>query len=185
MGDIRAIPTIYRNCRFRSRLEARYAVILDQLGIQWKYEDEGCEIKVGPGVWIRYLPDFTLKFPEEKRAGRTPSTLYLEVKGQMSLDDAIKVKAFANTGRAIYVAGAIPENLRSLWEAHDDFNSYGVPLFGFDLVDGDGYPAALGVTKDGKTGLFGPEWWDDEGMDYERTEVAYAMGRMAHFEFNA
>lgn len=185
MGDIRAIPTIYRGRRFRSRLEARWAVILDQLGIQWEYEAEGCEIKIGPGAWIRYLPDFTLRFPEEKRGGRTPSTLYLEVKGQMTFEDAIKIKAFADTGRAIYVAGAIPDNIECLWGAHYTSAVFGIPFFGFDLVDGDNYPAMLGVTKDGKTGLFGPDWWHDEGMDYERTEVAYAMGRMAHFEFNA
>jgi hypothetical protein len=32
------IPTIYRNRRFRSRLEARWAAFFDQMGWRWEYE---------------------------------------------------------------------------------------------------------------------------------------------------
>jgi hypothetical protein len=51
-----AIPTTYRGCRFRSRLEARWAVLFDQLGIGWLYEPEGYVIN-----GRRYLPDFLLE----------------------------------------------------------------------------------------------------------------------------
>lgn len=41
MSSIQAIETTYNGYRFRSRLEARWAVFFDALGIQWKYEREG------------------------------------------------------------------------------------------------------------------------------------------------
>jgi hypothetical protein len=35
---MRAIPTIYRQVKFRSRLEARWAAMFDMLGWHWEYE---------------------------------------------------------------------------------------------------------------------------------------------------
>jgi hypothetical protein len=55
MENIKAIDTIYKNHKFRSRLEARYAVYMDHLGINWVYELEGFKL---PSGW--YLPDFYL-----------------------------------------------------------------------------------------------------------------------------
>jgi hypothetical protein len=51
----RAIETRYKGYRFRSRLEARWAVFFDALGLRWEYEPEGFELPSG-----RYLPDFYL-----------------------------------------------------------------------------------------------------------------------------
>ena len=56
MTDIKPIETNYKGCRFRSRLEARWAVFFDNLGIEWEYEPEGFELPDG----TRYLPDFYL-----------------------------------------------------------------------------------------------------------------------------
>lgn len=53
---IQAVETAYRNFRFRSRLEARWAVFMDALNIRWDYEAEGFDLGAGP----RYLPDFWL-----------------------------------------------------------------------------------------------------------------------------
>lgn len=53
---IKAIETVYKGYRFRSRLEARWAVFFDALGIEWEYEPEGFEL----GEVGRYLPDFRL-----------------------------------------------------------------------------------------------------------------------------
>jgi len=61
-----AIETVYRGFRFRSRIEARWAVFFDTLGIEWEYEKEGYNLPSGP-----YLPDFWL--PEQK--------MWAEVKG--------------------------------------------------------------------------------------------------------
>jgi hypothetical protein len=48
--------TVYQGYRFRSRLEARWAVFFDALGIAWEYEPEGFTLSDG----TRYLPDFWL-----------------------------------------------------------------------------------------------------------------------------
>lgn len=53
---IRPIETRFRGCRFRSRLEARWAVFFEQLEVPWSYEAEGFDL--GDGVY--YLPDFWL-----------------------------------------------------------------------------------------------------------------------------
>lgn len=53
---IKAIETQYRGYRFRSRLEARWAVFFDALRIRWDYELEGFDL--GIAGW--YLPDFWL-----------------------------------------------------------------------------------------------------------------------------
>lgn len=58
--NFRAITTRYCGYAFRSRLEARWAVFFDHLGIKWEYEPEGYEL----GNGLRYLPDFWL--PEWK-----------------------------------------------------------------------------------------------------------------------
>lgn len=51
MTLLMAKPTLYKDIRFRSRLEARWAIFLDALGGQWVYEP------VVQGV-TGYLPDF-------------------------------------------------------------------------------------------------------------------------------
>jgi len=56
MQTIKAIETQYKGYRFRSRLEARWAVFFDALGIEWVYEPEGYDL--GEAGW--YLPDFLL-----------------------------------------------------------------------------------------------------------------------------
>lgn len=53
---LKAIETRFKGYRFRSRLEARWAVFFDALGIEWEYEKEGYDL--GNGIW--YLPDFWL-----------------------------------------------------------------------------------------------------------------------------
>ena len=53
---IQAIETQYQGCRFRSRLEARWAVFFDAMDIKWEYEKEGYAL--GELGW--YLPDFWL-----------------------------------------------------------------------------------------------------------------------------
>lgn len=56
MNEIKAIETIYNGYRFRSRLEARWAVFFDTLQVRWQYEPEGFKLPSGAG----YLPDFYL-----------------------------------------------------------------------------------------------------------------------------
>lgn len=55
MSVIKPIETVYNGYRFRSRLEARWAVFFDAAGIKYEYEPEGYEVD-----GTRYLPDFYL-----------------------------------------------------------------------------------------------------------------------------
>lgn len=75
---LKAIDTRYAGHLFRSRLEARWAVVLDHLQIRWQYEAEGYEFSGGTRLdGICYLPDFWLPdlntFLEIK--GTTPTSL--------------------------------------------------------------------------------------------------------------
>lgn len=52
---LKPIETKYNGYRFRSRLEARWAVFFDTLDVPYRYEPEGFDLD---GTW--YLPDFWL-----------------------------------------------------------------------------------------------------------------------------
>lgn len=75
MGQIKAIETEYKGYRFRSRSEARWAVFLDSLSLDWEYEIEGFVLRDG----THYLPDFYVRdwglWIEIKGAAPTPREL--------------------------------------------------------------------------------------------------------------
>lgn len=56
MGNVKAIETNYNGYRFRSRLEARWAVFFEAAFIDYEYEPEGFVLDDG----TCYLPDFYL-----------------------------------------------------------------------------------------------------------------------------
>ncbi len=95
MQNLKAIETVYKGYAFRSRLEARYAVFLDGLGVPYDYEPEGFAL-----AGINYLPDFRL----------TKARCWLEVKGQMPNEDEIeKAKRLANaTGWPVFIVWGDP-----------------------------------------------------------------------------
>lgn len=55
LSTAKAIPTEYCGIRFRSRLEARWFIFFERLGIKALYEHEGYQLD---GAW--YLPDYWL-----------------------------------------------------------------------------------------------------------------------------
>jgi hypothetical protein len=71
---IKAIETSYKGHRFRSRLEARWAVFFDSLGWQWRYEHEGYRIGWHDEDTLAWLPDFEVITPSGQH-------MYVEVKG--------------------------------------------------------------------------------------------------------
>jgi hypothetical protein len=98
-SKIKAIETEYKGYKFRSRLEARWAVFFDTLGIDWVYEVEGFNVQ-GFG-W--YLPDFYL--PHVKQ--------FCEVKPEyIEHDNELynKLKAFVKTtGFEIVLLNGTPD----------------------------------------------------------------------------
>lgn len=107
---MKAIETRYKGYRFRSRLEARWAVFFDALAMDWTYEPEGFELADG----TRYLPDFYI-----------PSMgLYVEVKGSSPTTiEAAKCERLAfETGAAVLLTHGLPCEHPSLlycWDTTD------------------------------------------------------------------
>lgn len=116
MNEIKPIETLYKGYRFRSRLEARWAVFLDFLDIKYEYEKEGYdltnEIKIlkQENVWkfnmdnlksSFYLPDFWL--PEKD--------FWFEIKGKINEESEIKAVALVQkTQKNVHIAiGEIPD----------------------------------------------------------------------------
>ena len=93
---MKAIETKYNGYKFRSRLEARWAVFFDEMGIKYEYEPEGFEMSDG----TKYLPDFYLPALD----------YYIEVKGK---NDHIKkdIRKCASFVRENKVALAILTNI--------------------------------------------------------------------------
>lgn len=103
MSRIKAIETQYKGYRFRSRLEARWAVFFDALDIRWEYEPQGFEIGMGyddsddsQRHVRRYLPDFRL----------VDFKTWVEVKGSL---DECNDDYFSMLGWAIDWGGQLPD----------------------------------------------------------------------------
>lgn len=91
---MQAIETIYNSYRFRSRLEARWAIFFDRLGIPYQYEAEGFELET-----TRYLPDFWL--PNQQ--------VWFEIKGQeLTEREEEKCMQFAKEQPLFVSVGSIP-----------------------------------------------------------------------------
>ena len=110
---IKAIETRYAGCRFRSRLEARWAVFFTTLHIPWEYEPQGFMINGTP-----YLPDFYL--PQQK--------LWVEIKpgpaAELDPTGNEKWNAFSRRiefigCRAAIFEGNIPAPTEHRWRDND------------------------------------------------------------------
>lgn len=53
---LKPIDTVYKGYKFRSRLEARWAVFFDEMRFKWEYEPQGFGLSNGDA----YLPDFKI-----------------------------------------------------------------------------------------------------------------------------
>lgn len=86
--SLRPIETVYRGYRFRSRLEARWAVFFDTINVKYEYEAQGYDL----GKDGYYLPDFWL--PREEA--------WIEIKGTPPpKSDIDKMHALCLTGRPV------------------------------------------------------------------------------------
>lgn len=110
--NIKAIETAYKGYRFRSRLEARWAVYFDAEGMEWEYEKEGFHPPSGP-----YLPDFWL--PQVR--------MWAEVKGRdFHGDEVLKCHELAvGSGYPCLLLNGAP-NGRNFWACmpHFEFDSW-------------------------------------------------------------
>lgn len=89
MTMIKAIDTLYRGNYFRSRLEARWAVFFDAVGIKYEYEPNGFSHS-----GECYLPDFYL--PETYLKNSKSKGIYIEIKPAIYENDSIPQSAWFN-----------------------------------------------------------------------------------------
>ena len=206
MSTVKAIETEYNGYRFRSRLEARWAVFFDSMEIRYQYEPEGFEAAGG----LRYLPDFYL----------TDLEAYVEVKPfeESRLPELKKCCELvrADPTKKIIVLGEIPNAEKMapvFWFPciyADPFDIGGCPrirpvcLFTCDYLCGDHFVAktadilaTLSVYR--RSIWYGRQGYicDDEmpytaGMKWSETfspddlsfaKNAYSIARKARFEF--
>lgn len=168
---MQAIQTKYNGYKFRSRLEARWAVFFDAAGIEYQYEPEGFKLDDG----TMYLPDFylpnvrTRSYEKEYDEG-----IWVEVKGKMNPEDLRKIDLFSKTNK-ILVIGDVPKS-------YDDIEiDYNMIYWSWNFIDGDSYWAYFSKDLNGNVWLAGPEW--DEYYDgFERLNSAYTKARQARFE---
>lgn len=116
---IKAIETRYKGCRFRSRLEARWAVFFDTLGVKWEYEKEGYDL----GAAGRYLPDFWLP-NEQVWVEIKPSTAVVPV-SSIFLAGKMNGWRSALDTRHHRITGP-DERVRIINNAHDTFSATGM-----------------------------------------------------------
>jgi hypothetical protein len=122
-----AIETKAYGYRFRSRLEARWAVFLSSLGLDWEYEREGYVIDGRP-----YLPDFWLPCldPSCRAAGWG---LWLEIKPTWPLtreQEALYAGLALHTGHRVLAAcGPGPWSCRTyIFDHHHAGDPLSIPL---------------------------------------------------------
>lgn len=177
---IKPIETLYNGYRFRSRLEARWAVFLDSLGVKYEYEPEGFELPDG----TRYLPDFRVMCHATRGGDCEPFPLYIEVKGQMDEASAKKIKAFS---LPLLIVGKIPNPvyIEDISDSGLMGNyvslGYGCYPLNYETIDGD-YFAAYPCVDHGCFGLLGDDSHYIRWGDALHTLYAYKAARRARFE---
>lgn len=109
---LRAIDTFYAGFRFRSRLEARWAVFFDRIGIEYDYEPQGYRL-----THCFYLPDFYLKL----------SDCFVEVKPDVSerVNEADRTLTdfVSTTHKRIVLLIGLPRDLRAVlyvWQSEQE-----------------------------------------------------------------
>lgn len=207
MEAIKPIETIYHGYRFRSRLEARWAVFLDSLGVKYEYEPEGFKLPDGS----LYLPDFRVMCHASRGQDCEPFPLYIEVKGVMDEASAKKIKAFSwysafeginlnlpddeilrsaksNNRQSLLIVSDIPD-IEFAVDVHDSrvmgsYDCLGFKLYphNYETVDGDHF-GAYPCAWNGHFGLLGDDSSYTEWGDHIHTAYAYIAARRARFEY--
>ena len=136
--QITSIQTEYQGRLFRSRLEARWAVFFDSLGLHWDYEPEGFDIG---GKY--YLPDFYLNELD----------CWVEIKATKENEDLhwekiIKVSEITDSQRCVLLAGPMKfiEHKEIWYQYEDDYCFIECPMcmkiglgYGFRDIDCEHY----------------------------------------------
>lgn len=192
MPNYKPIETEYNGYRFRSRLEARWAVFFDAMDIRYEYEYDGYE-----SYGYYYLPDFWL--PDYK--------IHAEVKGatcrgQIPKEDAEKMSWMIDYGgpcsNGIILLGNLPDPAHAedlnwaLWKWDGKGMEYGWLMFSerpdpesyFDCYDVQSAPHYFNKNDDiVLTHANYPCYWNGKPAVHDtRIELALRKARQARFE---
>lgn len=167
---IKAIETEYKGYRFRSRIEARWAVFFDRMHIAYEYEKEGYNL-TGIGC---YLPDFWL--PEWR--------VHLEVKGQSATEEEkAKCRALRDaTGRPVLLVSGPIENSDKwifCWDVGSNSAGSSEHWFNFGVTyDGKPFYCAFG---DSNHELFADEMFSERIAPYQ-TAILDGAGHVVAYQ---
>lgn len=174
----RAIETVYKGYRFRSRLEARWACFYDALGVKWEYEKEGYIL----GDGTKYLPDFYL-----------PDYGWIEIKGNDPTEEEQRKAQFLGeiTHKSVYIFfGEIPEPIDPeitcrIWG--DSLSAYRVSPYWDNLYEWCRCPTCgkIGIQFEGRGARICQHGNDDHGQIWGDPVInnAYHKARSTRFEF--
>jgi hypothetical protein len=161
---LKAIETQYKGYRFRSRLEARWAVFFDALGVKWEYEKEGYDL--GEAGW--YLPDFYLADFDH----------WIEIKPEepMTSEDSAKHEAFKRVlGKdCLFILRGLPVTFRGDDRAKR-FDSHLNQMITFAILSTHGF-----TIKSTKLEEFPGFRWNIK--DLRRASTASRSARFEHGE---
>ena len=133
-STIKAKSTIYKNIRFRSRLEAKWAIFFDEMGIRYRYEPGIYKVPIN-GYFMKYQPDFALLNIKTQQEIQQP--LYVEVKGanhyRNIYENDRKILESFGSSNSLLVLGSFPVNLNYLFQEPDYISN-------FFLVNGQDMP---------------------------------------------
>ena len=166
--SVRPIETTYRGYLFRSRLEARWAVFFDALGIEWEYEPEGFVLPDGE----RYLPDFFLPTFD--------GGMYVEVKP--TDEEFAKARKFAEAAKTrVWLAHGVPRPFA--WTVYcanerDPYEFCGIP--NGDQADGENRMFSEPGYEE-EDGSIGKDMYCALGATFV---AAVKASRSARFEFS-
>jgi len=155
---IKAIDTTYKGYKFRSRLEARFAVFLDALGVNWDYEIEGYTLPVTGN----YLPDFYLErgfFPDE--LGHYSGPIWVEIKhSEPTVQEINKLRELVThtetPGVFFSLSRGKTANIFEEWYNYEYSAGIGVSIFHHEQYPLDGfYPEPQSLPD---------YYWDDPDM---------------------
>jgi hypothetical protein len=164
---MKPIETRYAGCRFRSRLEARWAVYFDNLGIAWHHEPQAFVLSTGEG----YLPDFHLP--------RYGGGMYVEVKPMG--DPSFKAKQLAaESGHMVLLANGPPSATHAFKVMWGGDGGRDVDCTWAVLATGSPYfdPEDM----DEQSGELGPSWATWHDMMGTSTIEAVEAALSARFE---
>lgn len=209
MQPVKPIATEYAGYKFRSRLEARWAIFFDACNVKWDYEPEGYEV----GDGLRYLPDFVLYnvWYNNGEQDKPFEKLFVECKGIMQEHDMEKIIHFALRGYGdgnrvevenptiilenIPAGHHMPTIASNTIQLSDETKYCGIHVSSSQLVDGfwdwglcttGGEALIPGVDLCGEFRLcraYDDVFAEDAIIDYERTARAYYLARTARFEY--